>query len=435
MEEQLAGEPIDIILVTYQRENFLKKTVEEINKRTLYPFRLIVVDNASTDGTRAYMKHAEKVGKIQKNIFLEENIGQPEALNVAYKEVKSEFFVTTQDDLIPPDLRPCWLERLKHLMEKYPDYGCICMRIQRTKRVDWEEKDDLIINFKTIPSVYRMCRKSDIDKLGEDPFGHRKHWESHSFADAMRRLKKKFAMATHLYCDHFGFAPKNKGYEDEFTDYFTYSPERVNQGDDKPYPTIDPKTNIPLEIHHQTDRDEHQKRLDYWGLDTGVPDQGTTDRKWKQRFELGKYVDKLGGDKWIEIGCGSEKCNEKCLGIDTSPFSVADIHHDGSDLWFFKDGELDGVIACHALEHFPDTKQVLREWARVIKPGGIIAFIVPDGDLRPKTIREASHKVSLNRATVHQLMKNVLEFKVLRIGPLEEIAKPVLICVAQKRII
>jgi len=320
------------------------------------------------------------------------------------------------------------------LMKKHEDFGSICMRINRTKRVDWDEKDDLIVNNKSIPAVFRIHRTEEIKAFGDKPFGNRLHWESHSCAKLMSDMKKKMAMATHIYCDHIGFMAENKGYIGGFDKYYTYSKERVNQGDDKPYPTIDERTNIPIEINHPSDKSEHQKRLDYWCLDTGVQSKGETGRKWKQRYELGQYCEMYPG-KWADMGCGTEKCHKDEIGVDTYPLSVADIIHTVDDLWFFKDGELDGITACHNLEHIADTKKVLTEWTRVLKVGGIMAFIVPDGIRRPGTIREPSHKVALTEAVISTMMNRSFGYKILRLEHVPHIdeRKASIICVARKR--
>lgn len=425
---------VDIILVTYQRVHFLKKTIASIKERTLYPHRLIVVNNASTDGTKEYLARMNKTGVVDEVVNLEENVGQAESQNIGLELVKTNYFVTTQDDLLPPELKPCWLERLVHLMEKHEDYGSICLRIERTRRVDWEETEDIIRNYKSMPSVFRMHRTEEILSMGPKPFGNRKHWESPECAKMMKTLKKKFGFATHIYSSHIGFMAENKGYIGGFDKYFTYSKERVKQGEDKPYPTIDFRTHVPLEINHPVDTSEHQKRLDYWGMDTGVQSDGETKRKWKQRYELGQYCATHGG-KWVDMGCGSEKCHEDEIGIDTYPLSKADILHTTEDLWFFKDEELDGITSCHHLEHVTDPKSVLKEWDRVLKRGGIMATIVPDGLFRPSTIREESHKSAFTMEVIKQMFGRVLGHKILRLEHVENIAerKKSIICVSRKR--
>ena len=43
----------------------------------------------------------------------------------------------------------------------------------------------------------------------------------------------------------------------------------------------------------------------------------------------------------------------------------------------FADGSIDRLIAAHILEHIPEPHKVLCEWARVIKPGGILSLVLP----------------------------------------------------------
>lgn len=41
------------------------------------------------------------------------------------------------------------------------------------------------------------------------------------------------------------------------------------------------------------------------------------------------------------------------------------------------DRSVDRLIACHVLEHLPDPHDVLREWHRVIRPGGVLSILLP----------------------------------------------------------
>lgn len=53
-----------------------------------------------------------------------------------------------------------------------------------------------------------------------------------------------------------------------------------------------------------------------------------------------------------------------------------DVIADGTKLPF-KDGEWDFVISSHCLEHNFDTLGALKEWLRVVKPGGFVFTIFP----------------------------------------------------------
>ncbi len=408
MSELKKIQPIDIILVTYNRLHFLKKSVKHIYERTRYPHRLFVVDNNSTlDKTQYWLKRAKIHGYIYDYIFMPDNKGLATGFNAGFERVKSEYFITTQDDILCPDLTPCWLEQMLHLAKKYPEYGGLAMRIQRTRHRDVDEFKELVESPTSIASVFRIQKKSDIKKMGG--FGDRPHWESTSFMRRMKPLKKKLAVTTRIYTDHIGFMADNKGFAKGFTEYHTYSKERVLQGPLQPYPDIDPKTFVPLKLNSRRDRDEQKRRqayYDYWGQDTRRTEQLIEDQKM-----LGPYA-RYG--KGIEIGCGSTKCHPNAIGIDVYPFKTADIVGDARDLWMFKDDELDFVIGSHSLEHFPDTKKVLKEWVRVLKPGGIIAMAVPDGEKRPKSIL-GSHKVALTREVLRIIFKFELKMKVVRL--------------------
>lgn len=43
----------------------------------------------------------------------------------------------------------------------------------------------------------------------------------------------------------------------------------------------------------------------------------------------------------------------------------------------FADGTFDRLIAAHTLEHLPEPYRVLREWHRVLAPGGLLSLILP----------------------------------------------------------
>jgi len=58
-----------------------------------------------------------------------------------------------------------------------------------------------------------------------------------------------------------------------------------------------------------------------------------------------------------------------------------DICADGANLPF-KDESFSFVVSNHSIEHM-DAKKAFDEWLRVLKPGGIIALVTPDGSYGP----------------------------------------------------
>ena len=88
----------------------------------------------------------------------------------------------------------------------------------------------------------------------------------------------------------------------------------------------------------------------------------------------------------LDIGCGSEKIVPSAIGVDMYG-KEADINVDMNainPLQIFTDGFFDYVFSSHCLEDFKCTDGVLREWWRVIKPGGYLILYGPDPDYYPR---------------------------------------------------
>jgi ubiquinone/menaquinone biosynthesis C-methylase UbiE len=54
------------------------------------------------------------------------------------------------------------------------------------------------------------------------------------------------------------------------------------------------------------------------------------------------------------------------------------IIHDGVDINSVESGTYDFVFASHCLEHIANPLRALREWSRVVKPGGHVILILPE---------------------------------------------------------
>lgn len=100
-----------------------------------------------------------------------------------------------------------------------------------------------------------------------------------------------------------------------------------------------------------------------------------------------KYLENLHG---IEIGASTQNSFrlKRAINVDFSDEqgglwqstacepAVVNIVALGDDLPF-KDNTLDYVLSSHVIEHFFDPVKALREWHRVVKPGGYIFIIAP----------------------------------------------------------
>ena len=65
------------------------------------------------------------------------------------------------------------------------------------------------------------------------------------------------------------------------------------------------------------------------------------------------------------------------IGDDTPARGRIHIKSENATALSFPDNTFDRLIAAHVLEHLPQPHLVLREWVRVLRPGGILSLVLP----------------------------------------------------------
>lgn len=120
--------PVDIILLSYNRVDYLAEMVAALAERTRWPHRLTVVDNASGPATRQWLReNSARFHQIVWNAHNEHLAG----LQRGIAATAGELFVVSDADLVvsPPTQDGCWLTRLIALAERHPDFGLIGVRL------------------------------------------------------------------------------------------------------------------------------------------------------------------------------------------------------------------------------------------------------------------------------------------------------------------
>ena len=207
---------IDILMVSYQRLEFTKRSIQAIEKRTKTPYRLIVIDNGSTDGSLQWLLNAFTKGIVHQVIPLKENFGIHWAWNMGLSVVKSEpYFITTDNDIIPPRLDPDWLAQLISLMDQYPNFGSISLQPQifvgGVPKL-WEDED--IFETRWAGAVFRAMRTEVVKGFGGWQHVKRqgRDGEERWIAERFHEAGFKVGYAKNLRAWHcFG---KNWGYPD-----------------------------------------------------------------------------------------------------------------------------------------------------------------------------------------------------------------------------
>ena len=98
----------------------------------------------------------------------------------------------------------------------------------------------------------------------------------------------------------------------------------------------------------------------------------------------------INGEKNIlELGCGATKTVDKAIGIDRVPkgqpiphlhgaLSVADIVANIDEPLPVEENSQDSIIARHILEHIHNSVRTIKNWKKVLRPGGKLIIAVPD---------------------------------------------------------
>ena len=107
---------VSVILVTYNRMNFLKKSLESVLAQTYRNFELILINNGSIDGSQEFCKECAKRDSRIKFINIKENSGSSRGKNIGLDSCNTEYItIVDDDDYCDRNM----LEFLMDLVDKY----------------------------------------------------------------------------------------------------------------------------------------------------------------------------------------------------------------------------------------------------------------------------------------------------------------------------
>lgn len=211
--------PIDIVITSWERKEMTERMIVELHTKTTTPHRIIVVDNGSKLATKNLLFSLYKKGLIQDLVLLEENRGLEPAKNIGLSLVRSELFISTDNDCLPmdKDKEGDWLGKLIALMNKYPDYAAISCRTQvmiGTGNIfDGHEEED-ILEFPWPGGSLRIMQTNLVKNVG----GWRSDMvsrgsEERFIGEGLRQLGYKTGFAVKVRAYHL-FGEGNWGYGD-----------------------------------------------------------------------------------------------------------------------------------------------------------------------------------------------------------------------------
>ena len=117
---------VSVVIPNYNGKKYLETCMKSLMKQSLKPEEIIIVDNASKDGSIEYIKEEfkEKVTLI----CLDENYGFSKAVNEGIKKSTSEFVALLNNDT---ELDEKWLEELYKCIQKDEKIFSCCSKMLR----------------------------------------------------------------------------------------------------------------------------------------------------------------------------------------------------------------------------------------------------------------------------------------------------------------
>jgi GT2 family glycosyltransferase len=110
-------------MVTYNCEEFIEPCLDSIARNTAWPnYEIVLIDNNSTDGTKAIIQQYAEADKRIRLSCLSENLGFAGANNVAAKQAMGDYLAFLNPDTVLPS---GWLGRLVRHCERDPSIGSV----------------------------------------------------------------------------------------------------------------------------------------------------------------------------------------------------------------------------------------------------------------------------------------------------------------------
>lgn len=111
---------VNVHIVTFNSEAFIGECIQAVLRQTARIVRIVVIDNASTDGTRDILRSIEARNPEIKVIYNERNVGFAGAHNQALRQCETDYFLVLNPDVV---LGGDYIRHLLEFMDRHHDVG------------------------------------------------------------------------------------------------------------------------------------------------------------------------------------------------------------------------------------------------------------------------------------------------------------------------
>lgn len=357
--------PIDIIVPTYNNEEYLNPCVVSILKTGVLSdlANLIIVNNGKQDIERAFGGHPSI-----KILNSDKNLGWEGGLELGLKNSTAPFVVFQNDDTFIPNSSALFYQRL---LSSFQDESIAAVGPSTTCAAGLQSifhpscpQTKLEVSYLIFFTV--MVRRAHLDAVGgvdtQLPGG-----DDFDLSMRFRKAGYHIVLDPMAFIIHHGF---KTGTRVRGTSEMKGGWNSVEMTD---------RTNQYLIRKHGF--------KDFFKTLTGLNYSNQAPAQDLEGDIVRSFIN--GQESIVELGCGGKKTVDRAIGVDRvkkgmlipqlhGVVSVADVVADVGDKLPFEENSQDVVVARHILEHMTQEIKTLKNWGKIVRPGGKLIIAVPD---------------------------------------------------------
>lgn len=149
-----------VVIVTYNRIKLLKECMECVVRQSVKPKRVIVIDNASSDGTATLLDEAAAKDKLWKICHCEQNHGGAGGFARGIEEalqIEADWVLVIDDDAM---LETTYVEKILEKQKEYPMCKALAGTVQTAGKIDLFHRRDR----SRIGMFFRKKKKEEYEK-------------------------------------------------------------------------------------------------------------------------------------------------------------------------------------------------------------------------------------------------------------------------------
>lgn len=155
---------ISVVILSYNRISDLKKNLISLLSVLPSEFEVITVDNASTDGSREFLKEINQKNPKIKTIFLDENMGVAIGRNSGFSLSKGDYIVSLDDDA---QMNVEDIKKVPALFLKYRNAGILAFKVCHAQTGDLQnDHGERVVPIANFHGAGHAIRKAIFEKVG-----------------------------------------------------------------------------------------------------------------------------------------------------------------------------------------------------------------------------------------------------------------------------